>query len=91
MNTIKAGDDLQHLDAKYQNGQSDAEKLMRRHLQEPGHILTDEDLRNLNVRDNEAPAVSLSNSTRDLLQDTDEDARGAGPDAILTPLNVLGG
>ncbi len=31
----------------YQNGQSDAEKLMRRHLQTPGDVITEEDLRNL--------------------------------------------
>ena len=33
----------------YQNGQSDVEKLMRHHLQTPGHVITDEELKNLKV------------------------------------------
>lgn len=33
----------------YQNGQSDAEKLMRRHLQNPDDVITDEELKNLKI------------------------------------------
>jgi len=40
---LQPGNDLD----PYQNGQSDAEKLMRRHLQTPGHVITEEDLQNL--------------------------------------------
>lgn len=35
----------------YQNGQSDAEKLMREHLQNPDHQITDEDLKNIKLVD----------------------------------------
>jgi hypothetical protein len=33
----------------YQNGQSDVEKLMRHHLQTPGHVISDEELKNLKM------------------------------------------
>jgi hypothetical protein len=33
----------------YKNGESEAEKLMREHLNTPGHVITDEELRNLRV------------------------------------------
>ena len=33
----------------YQNGESDSERLMRTHLNTPGHTITDEDLKNLKV------------------------------------------
>lgn len=33
----------------YQNGQSEAEKLMRRHLQTPGDVITDEELKALKI------------------------------------------
>ena len=37
------------LDERYENGQSDVEKLMRRHLQTPDDVVTDEELKNLSV------------------------------------------
>lgn len=51
------------LDARYENGQSDAEKLMRRHLQTPDHVITDAELKNLNVSATEVPVETVVSAT----------------------------
>ena len=82
--------DASQLHPSYQNGQSEAEKLMRRHLQEPGHVLTDEELQSIKVKnDDTIPAVNQTNTT-ETVEDSDDNTIPARPDVIITPLDVLG-
>jgi len=64
----------------YQNGQSDVEKLMRRHLQTPGDVITDEELKNLRVGTEGMPA------TAPVVDDTDNET---SEEKAVTPWDVL--
>jgi len=67
----------------YQNGQSDAEKLMRRHLQTPGDVITDEELKNLRTSVN-AP---LENETANFEQEDLE--KDKNNDEQIVPWDVI--
>lgn len=78
-----------HLDPMYHNGQSDAEKLMHRHLQS-GDELTDKDLEGLKI----TKADGATETTTAVTTEKDEDSGSGesnGSDRIVTPLDVLGG
>ncbi len=68
----------------YQNGQSDVEKLMRRHLQTPNDVITDEELKNLRVGTEGMPATSalVTNNREEENSETDEEKP-------VTPWDVL--
>lgn len=73
----------------YQNGQSDVEKLMRHHLQTPGHVISDEELKNLKV------GVDTENDQRpEEVSENDPDIKGFGEkqdgDAKGNTWDVLG-
>jgi len=79
------------IDPFYENGQSDAEKLMSRHLQTPGHQVTDEDLKNIRIG-HAAPLPAKADTDITAAENrTEEDTDQIGPDKLITPLNVLGG
>lgn len=59
----------------YQNGQSDAEKLMRKHLQEPGHVISDDELKSLKIAGTEETAEPVDNEDKE----NDEEVRPATP------------
>ncbi|RYZ00371.1 MAG: hypothetical protein EOO11_01740 [Chitinophagaceae bacterium] len=69
----------------YQNGQSDAERLMRDHLNTPGHVISDEDLRNLKVGvDDLSPAEERFEDQKE------QDEEPGKPEPPETPWEVLG-
>ncbi len=67
----------------YQNGQSDAEKLMRRHLQTPGDIITDDDLNKLRA----TPAETEQENNR--ISDKEIEKEDTGAQKIV-PWDVIG-
>ena len=77
------------MDEQYHNGQSDAEQLMHRHLHTDEDALDEETLRNIKV-DTHATTPHPAPDSRSENDDPDEDDT-AGPDRIITPLDVLGG
>ena len=79
----------QGLDASFENGQSDAEKLMREHLQTPGHVISDEDLKNIKTTpESTAPGnVSLES---DSLKSEETEEEIPEHDKPATPWDVLG-
>jgi hypothetical protein len=73
----------------YQNGQSDVEKLMRLHLQTPGHVITDEELRNLKVGITEEPSAG-ERKRADGTKDPAGFSEKQEGDAQSSPWEVLG-
>lgn len=75
----------------YQNGQSDVEKLMRHHLQTPGHVISDEELKNLKVGVSEESAHINEEESQ---KSNDDDIDGFGEkqegDAKGSTWDVLG-
>ncbi len=77
------------LDASFQNGQSDTEKLMREHLQTPGHIITDEDLKNIKKTPESAASDNVILESDSLNNEETEDDVPEH-DKPATPWDVLG-
>lgn len=63
----------------YQNGQSDAEKLMRRHLQNPDDVITDDELKNLKIAGTPDTVNPEEEAQIERKKDEDEEIRPATP------------
>lgn len=66
----------------YENGQSEPEKLMRRHLQNPGDVITEEELRTMRIGTDDMPAGSTTASP----SNADDEQQDEKP---VTPWDVL--
>ena len=88
MDKSRFSEQSEHLDPQYQNGQSDAEKLMSRHLQTPNDEITDEELKAIRIT-GENTSAPVASDERNVDGD-DEDEGGAEPGQMMTPLDVLG-
>ena len=75
---------LNDLTNPYENGQSEPEKLMRRHLQNPGDVITEEELRTMRIGTEDmaagTTAVPLSSE-----EEEQEDEKPVTPWDVLDP------
>jgi len=72
---------------EHQDGMSDAEKLMSRHLHTEGDIITDEDIKNIKIKKDVTPNEVTGVELEERLKEEDEEP---GPDNPKTPWDVLG-
>ena len=64
----------------YQNGQSEPEKLMRRHLQTPGDVISDEELKTMRIGTEDMAAGTSAPVTEEEQQEDDK---------AVTPWDVI--
>lgn len=72
---------------EHQDGMSDAEKLMSRHLHTEGDIITDEDIKNIKIKKDVSPPEVTGVELEERLKKEDKEP---GPDNPKSPWDVLG-
>ena len=80
---------------KTETQQSDAEKLVHRHLTDPNHVITDEEMKNIRVGMSSAPDQPTEEAIReakdkiaDHKSDSEDDTTPGGQK--MTPWDVIG-
>ena len=66
----------------YDNGQSESEQLMRKHLQTPGHVISDEELKSMRIGTDDMSATPV-------IPPSEDDAELDADDKPVTPWDVL--
>ena len=69
----------------YENGQSEPEKLMRRHLQNPGDVITEEELRTMRIGTEDMAAGSTTAPISNDESGEQEDDKPVTPWDVLDP------
>ncbi len=86
MTTDQTNDPLPNdLTNPYENGQSEPEKLMRRHLQTPGDVITEEELRTMRIGTGDMAAGSTTPPLMNEAEGGQEDEKPVTPWDVLDP------
>ena len=82
----QTNDPLQNdLTNPYENGQSEPEKLMRRHLQNPGDVITEEELKTMRIGTKDMAAGSSAAPLSKDEENAQEDDQAVTPWDVLNP------
>lgn len=69
----------------YENGQSEPEKLMRRHLQTPGDVITEEELKTMRIGTEDMAAGSTAPPLSEEEEEMQQDDKPVTPWDVIDP------